>query len=135
MWSTRGSRAMPQAMTCRSDQARPATAADGGGVMDRDVEVLDCYRVVRIAATPDKWEQAIKGYSVEVQDYVRARLADHQRAIKHGEIRPGARCVIVFGEPGYRNGFARSLGRSIEYYVGMFRANGVDLNWQHNGKP
>lgn len=103
--------------------------------MSGDVEVLDCYRVVRIAATPEKWRQAIKGSSVEVQEYVWGRLADHERKIKSGELRPGSRCVIPFGEPGYRNGFARSLGRSIEYYVGMFHANGVELNWQHNGKP
>jgi hypothetical protein len=94
-----------------------------------DVEVLDCYRVIRIRATPEQWERAIRGFASEVQAFVRRRLEQHARLQRRGEA--GDCCTIALGESPYPH----SPGRSIEYYAGMFRANGLDLKWQHHGKP
>jgi hypothetical protein len=94
-----------------------------------DMVVLDCYRVIRIQATPDQWRQAMRGMGCEVQNFIRRRLDEYEREKRKGD--PAERLTITFGESPYRH----SLGRSIEYYVNSLRDNGLDIKWQHNGRP
>ena len=93
------------------------------------MEVLDCYRVLRIYAKPDEWEQAIKSIGSEVQGFVRRRLEEHARDIRNGERHPDSGVCITFGEPPYRH----TTGRSIEYLANQFKRNGCSMNWQYSG--
>lgn len=90
------------------------------------MELLDCYRVIRVRGSREEWEQAISSIACEVSEYVRRRLHENPKA---------SHLTLTFGEPGYSDGFRRSLGRSVIYYADRFRCNGVPLIWQHNGQP
>lgn len=85
------------------------------------MELLDCYRVIRVRATHAEWEQAIRGCGHEVQMFVERRLAEN----KDTEY-----VTITLGESPYRY----TLGRSIAYYADAFRRAGHPLIWQHNGR-
>jgi hypothetical protein len=89
------------------------------------VELLDCYRVIRVRASRQEWEQATRTVGSEVERYIRNRLADAHDA---------DHLTLTFGEPPHRNGFQRSLGRSVEYYADAFERSGSPLVWQHTGR-
>ena len=85
------------------------------------MELLACYRVIRVRATHAEWERASRGMGIEVKAFIRRRLAEN----KADEY-----VTITLGESPYQH----SLGRSIGYYADFFEKNGEPLIWPESGR-
>ena len=101
---------------------------------ETNMEVLECYRVVRIRATREQWEGARRNQVTQLDNFIRRRLESDKRRERREDKRtslPTDHLIIEFEE----RGGDRSIGRSLEFIVDALTREGFDLRWGRNGKP